>query len=247
VDGYLIHWPLPQLDRYVDSWRAMIKLCEGEQIRSIGVSNFTAGQLDRLEAETGVVPTVNQVEMHPGFPQDELLAQHKKRGIQTMAYSPLGRGGGLLDTPLITSIAAAHGVTPAQLVLRWHIERGVIPLPRSSRPAQARREPGCLRLRAHRQGDRAHRPIPAAPADRLRPRDAREVLTPEKPLALSVFQSSTVSAVATPRSGRREEVRTAGGDTGYGVASRLPADQAEWPDYDLFSTTGLGGASSAIA
>lgn len=131
VDLYLIHWPLPRQDRYVESWKAMIDAREAGLARSIGVSNFTIAQLTRLIDQTGVVPAVNQVEMHPYFPQDELRAFHAEQGIRTESWSPLGRGSDLLESEVVARVAAAHGVTPAQAVLRWHIELGSIPIPRS--------------------------------------------------------------------------------------------------------------------
>ncbi|MFF6996403.1 aldo/keto reductase [Streptomyces sp. NPDC008313] len=132
VDLYLIHWPLPRVDRYVDSWKAMIKLREDGLVRSIGVSNFTPGHIERLEKETGVLPAVNQVELHPDFPQDELRAYHAGKGIVTESWSPLGGGSGLLDDPDLATIADAHGVTPGQVVLRWHTQLGAVPIPKSS-------------------------------------------------------------------------------------------------------------------
>ncbi|MDR0945030.1 MAG: aldo/keto reductase, partial [Bifidobacteriaceae bacterium] len=137
LDLYLIHWPLPQLDLYVDSWRAMDVARREGLIRSIGVSNFLPEHLDRLMAETGVVPAVNQIECHPYFTQDAALEFHAKHGIVTMAWSPLGRGKELRD-PVVVEIAEAHGVTPAQVVLRWHIQRGCVPIPKSSSPARLR-------------------------------------------------------------------------------------------------------------
>ncbi|MEV7422361.1 MULTISPECIES: aldo/keto reductase [unclassified Streptomyces] len=138
VDLYLIHWPLPRVDKYVASWKAMIKLREDGLVRSIGVSNFTAEHLARLEDETGVLPSVNQIEMHPGFPQARLRATHDAKGIRTESWSPLGRGRGLLEQPEIVAIAAAHGVTPGQVVLRWHTQLGAVPIPKSADPARQR-------------------------------------------------------------------------------------------------------------
>ncbi|MFE0524813.1 aldo/keto reductase [Streptomyces sp. NPDC058954] len=132
VDLYLIHWPLPRVDRYVDSWRAMIKLREDGLVRSIGVSNFTPGHIERLEKETGVLPSVNQIELHPLFPQEELRAFHTAKGIVTESWSPLGRGSDLLDDPALVPIAEDLGVTPGQVVLRWHIQLGAVPIPKSS-------------------------------------------------------------------------------------------------------------------
>ncbi|MFI1098672.1 aldo/keto reductase [Streptomyces sp. NPDC020917] len=138
VDLYLIHWPLPRVDRYVDSWRAMIKLREDGLVRSIGVSNFTAEHVDRLERETGVLPSVNQIEMHPLFPQEELRAALAAKGVAVESWSPLGRGGDLLADPAVTAAAAAHGRTPGQVVLRWHTQSGVVPIPKSGDPDRRR-------------------------------------------------------------------------------------------------------------
>ncbi|MFF3941562.1 aldo/keto reductase [Streptomyces phaeofaciens] len=138
VDLYLIHWPLPRVGRYVDSWRAMIKLREEGLVRSIGVSNFMPGHIERLEKETGVLPCVNQIELHPLFPQDELRAFHRAKGIVTESWSPLGRGSALPADPLVVSVAEALGVTPAQVLLRWHVQLGAVPIPKSSDPARQR-------------------------------------------------------------------------------------------------------------
>ncbi|MFJ9117113.1 aldo/keto reductase [Streptomyces sp. NPDC102394] len=138
VDLYLIHWPLPRVDRYVDAWRAMIKLREDGLVRSIGVSNFTPGHIERLEKETGVLPSVNQIELHPLFPQEELRAFHTARGILTESWSPLGRGSDLLDDPALVSIAEDLGVSPGQVVLRWHVQLGAVPIPKSSGPGRQR-------------------------------------------------------------------------------------------------------------
>ncbi|GGQ55276.1 aldo/keto reductase [Streptomyces flaveolus] len=138
VDLYLIHWPLPRVDRYVGSWKAMIKLRDDGLVRSIGVSNFTAEHIERLEKETGVLPSVNQIELHPLFPQDELRALHERKGVRTESWSPLGRGSDLLDDPAVAAVAEAHGVTPAQAVLRWHTQLGAVPIPKSSDPGRQR-------------------------------------------------------------------------------------------------------------
>ena len=138
VDLYLIHWPLPRIDRYVDSWRAMIKLREDGLVRSIGVSNFTVEHIERLEKETGVLPSVNQIELHPFFPQDEPRAFHTAKGILTESWTPLGRSKGLLDDPVVIGIAEAFGVTPGQVVLRWHTQLGAVPIPKSSNPERQR-------------------------------------------------------------------------------------------------------------
>ncbi|MFI8206618.1 aldo/keto reductase [Streptomyces sp. NPDC085937] len=138
VDLYLIHWPLPRVDKYVDSWKAMIKLREDGLVRSIGVSNFTPAHIDRLEKETGVLPSVNQIELHPFFPQEELRAYHADKGVLTESWSPLGRGSQLLDDLAVAAVADAHGVTPAQAVLRWHVQLGALPVPKSSAPERQR-------------------------------------------------------------------------------------------------------------
>ncbi|MDC0771426.1 aldo/keto reductase [Streptomyces sp. HD] len=132
VDLYLIHWPNPRVDKYVDAWRAMIKLREDGLVRSIGVSNFTPAHIERLERETGVLPAVNQIELHPLFPQDELRAFDAGKGIVTESWSPLGRGSDLLDDAVLKGIADAVGATPGQVVLRWHTQLGVLPIPKSS-------------------------------------------------------------------------------------------------------------------
>lgn len=137
VDLYLIHWPLPRLDKYVDSWKAMIRLREEGLVRSIGVSNFTEAHLRRLVDETGVVPVMNQIEMHPYFPQAALRGVHAELGIITESWSPMGRGE-LLAEPTVVRIAEAHGVTPAQAILRWHVQLGAVPIPKSADPERQR-------------------------------------------------------------------------------------------------------------
>ncbi|MGV9350379.1 aldo/keto reductase [Streptomyces spiralis] len=138
VDLYLIHWPLPRVGKYVDSWKAMIRLREDGLVRSIGVSNFTRGHIERLEKETGVLPSVNQIELHPLLPQEELRAFHADKGILTESWSPLGRGSGVLDDPAVVAVAEALGVTPGQAVLRWHTQLGAVPVPKSADPGRQR-------------------------------------------------------------------------------------------------------------
>jgi 2,5-diketo-D-gluconate reductase A len=138
VDLYLIHWPLPRVDKYVDSWKAMIRLREEGLVRSIGVSNFTAEHIERLEKETGVLPSVNQIELHPFFPQAQLRAFHAGKGVLTESWSPLGRGTTLLDDPAVVAAAEALGVTPGQVVLRWHLQLGAVPIPKSADPDRQR-------------------------------------------------------------------------------------------------------------
>ena len=132
IDLYLIHWPNPSVDRFVDTWRAMVELRERGTVRSIGVSNFTEPMLARLIDETGVTPAVNQVELHPYFPQAKLRAFHAAQGIRTESWSPLARRSELLAEPVLADIAAAHGVTPTQAVLRWHTQIGSTPIPKSA-------------------------------------------------------------------------------------------------------------------
>lgn len=138
IDLLLIHWPLPKVDKYVETWRAMIDMQKEGLVKSIGVSNFTAAHLDRLAAETSVVPAVNQIELHPYFPQAELRAYHAEHGIVTESWSPLGRGSELLNAAPIADAAAAHGVSSGQVVLRWHVQLGAVPLPKSSNPERQR-------------------------------------------------------------------------------------------------------------
>lgn len=132
VDLYLIHWPMPRLDKFVDSWKAMIKLREDGLVRSIGVSNFTREHLTRVIDETGVVPAVNQIELHPHFPQSEMRALHEELGIVTQSWTPLARQRSPFKDPRVLAVAERHGVTPAQAILRWHIDLGSIPVPKSA-------------------------------------------------------------------------------------------------------------------
>lgn len=131
ADLYLIHWPLPRRDTYLDTWRALIELRADGRARSIGVSNFTVPQLRRLIDVTGVVPAVNQVELHPYFQQSELRAFHQQFGIVTQAWSPLGGGAALAD-PVIGAIAAKHGCTQSQVVLSWQLSMGICPIPKAA-------------------------------------------------------------------------------------------------------------------
>lgn len=136
VDLYLIHWPNPSVDRYVDSWRAMVELRERGLVRSIGTSNFTQVHLTRLGEEVGVLPVINQVELHPRFPQVRLREFHAEHGIRTESWSPLGRAGDVFAEPAIAGAARAHGVTAAQVVLRWHLQLGCVPIPKSADPVR---------------------------------------------------------------------------------------------------------------
>jgi 2,5-diketo-D-gluconate reductase A len=137
VDLYLVHWPVPQSGRYVDTWRALMRLREDGRARSIGVCNFTIEHLKRVIDATGSTPSVNQVELHPRFQQKDLRAFHQEAGIVTEAWAPLGRGG-LLEDPAIRAIAEKHGRTPAQIVLRWHLDGGTVAIPKSATPARIR-------------------------------------------------------------------------------------------------------------
>lgn len=138
IDLYLIHWPNPSVDKYVDTWRAMIDLQSEGLVRSIGVSNFTEAMLDRLHAETGVTPVVNQVELHPYFPQADLRAYHAEHGIRTESWSPLARRSELLEEPVINDLATELGVSPTQVVLRWHVQVGSTPIPKSGHAGRQR-------------------------------------------------------------------------------------------------------------
>lgn len=131
LDLYLIHWPVPSRDRYVDTWRALIRLRDEGRVTSIGVSNFHAHHLERIVDETGVTPVVNQVELHPWLPQRELRAAHDRMGVRTEAWSPLARGR-LLADPTLARLAEKHGRSPAQVVLAWHVAQGTIVIPKAS-------------------------------------------------------------------------------------------------------------------
>ncbi|MGJ4858661.1 aldo/keto reductase [Labrys sp. KB_33_2] len=135
IDLYLIHWPVPSRDLYVESWKALIKLREEGLVASIGVSNFQIAHLERLKAETGVVPAINQVELHPRFQQKALRAYHAKEGIATEAWSPLGQGT-LLSDPALTAIGRKYGKSAAQVILRWHLDIGNVVIPKSVTPAR---------------------------------------------------------------------------------------------------------------
>ena len=133
VDLYLIHWPVPAQDKYVETWKAFIELKSEGLARSIGVSNFQPPHLHRLIDETGVTPSVNQVELHPYLQQRGLRREHEQLGIATEAWSPLAQGA-VLDDPVITRIAEGHGKTPGQVVIRWHLQLGNVVIPKSVTP-----------------------------------------------------------------------------------------------------------------
>ena len=132
VDLYLIHWPVPAQDRYVEAWRAMIGVRDAGKARSIGVCNFLPEHLDRIVEATGVTPAVNQIELHPRFQQRETRAYHEAHGIVTQSWSPIGQGKGLLDDERITRIAAKHRRSAAQVVIAWHLEHGLSVIPKAS-------------------------------------------------------------------------------------------------------------------
>ena len=139
LDLHLIHWPNPSRDLYPEAWRALVKLQEQGLVRSIGVSNFTRKHLERIIAETGVTPAVNQVELHPRFPQERLRRVHEELGIRTEAWSPMGKRRAPLEEPAVTAAAEAHDVSPGQVILRWHVQLGSLPVPKSADPGRQAR------------------------------------------------------------------------------------------------------------
>ena len=132
TDLHLIHWPNPSQDEYVQAWAALVDAQARGVVRQIGVSNFLPEHLERIEKETGMRPVVNQIEVHPFFPQEEQIAYHREQGILTEAWSPLGRARALLEEQVIIEVAAAHEITPAQTVLAWHVARGTVSIPKAS-------------------------------------------------------------------------------------------------------------------
>ena len=137
VDLFLIHWPAPKHDKYVDTWRALERIAEEGRARSIGVANFHIHHLQRLAQETSTVPAVNQVELHPWLPQTAVRQYDAAQGIVTEAWSPLARGR-ILGNPTLDALAAKHGVSPAQVVIRWQLQLGNVVIPKSSTPARIR-------------------------------------------------------------------------------------------------------------
>lgn len=134
VDLYLIHWPAPAADRFVETWKILEELYASKQIRAIGVSNFKIHHLKELLACTSVVPAVNQIELHPHFQQQETVNFCKKHGIQIESYSPLGgAGGSILDELVIQDIAVKHRKSPAQVVIRWHLQKGFVVIPKATK------------------------------------------------------------------------------------------------------------------
>ncbi|UNK38372.1 aldo/keto reductase [Shinella sp. H4-D48] len=135
VDLYLIHWPAPNRDQYVDTWKAFIQIQKEGRARSIGVSNFYPEHLQRLIDETGITPVINQIELHPDFPQTQARIWHDKHRIVTQSWSPLGQGK-LLENPVVGQVAQKHGRTPAQVIIRWHIDNGLVVIPKSVTPSR---------------------------------------------------------------------------------------------------------------
>ncbi|MFN7089662.1 MAG: aldo/keto reductase [Allorhizobium sp.] len=135
VDLYLIHWPSAHRGLFVDTWKAFVKLKEEGRAKSIGVSNFYPEHIEKIVAETGVVPVINQIELHPDFQQREARAFHEKHGIATQSWSPLGQGK-LLGHPAVADIATKLGRTPAQVIIRWHIDNGRVVIPKSVTPSR---------------------------------------------------------------------------------------------------------------
>jgi len=138
LDLYLIHWPVPRKDAFVDTWRAFQKLRDDGRITAIGVCNFQVSHLERLREETGELPAINQIELHPYLVQQELRDFHAANGILTEAWSPLASGGDVLSDPAVKAIADAHGVTPAQAILRWHLQLDNVVIPKSVTPDRIR-------------------------------------------------------------------------------------------------------------
>ena len=137
IDLYLIHWPMPRHERYVDTWRAMVELQAQGKVRSIGVSNFTERHLRAVVDVTGVVPAVNQIELHPRFPQQELRRVHDELGVVTESWSPFGEGRTFTEDAVMKP-ARKYGRTPAQIVLRWHVQLGAVPLPKTGSESRQR-------------------------------------------------------------------------------------------------------------
>lgn len=139
IDVYLVHWPAPAQDLYVDTWRALAEAREEGLVASIGVSNFLPAHIERLIAETGVAPALNQIELHPYFNQAALRDWHAEKGIAVQAWGPLGqRSGSLMDEPVLREVSEAHGKDAGQVILRWHLQHGTVPVPKSSNPERIR-------------------------------------------------------------------------------------------------------------
>ncbi len=144
VDLYLIHWPVPTRDLYLQTWRALEQIYASGRARAVGVCNFTEAHLRRLSDHSNLVPAVNQIELHPGFVQKALRAANQALGVTTEAWSPLGRGQELLASPRVVTIAHELGRTPAQVVIRWHLDEGHVAIPKSADPAHLRKNLDCF-------------------------------------------------------------------------------------------------------
>ena len=138
MDLHLIHWPNPGRGKYVEAWRALVQAQKDGLVRSIGVSNFTAEHLRTIIDDTGVTPSVNQIELHPRFPQEEMRRVHDELGIRTEAWSPMGKRRAPLDEDVVTAAAQEHGVSPGQVILRWHVQIGSLAIPKSGDPDRQR-------------------------------------------------------------------------------------------------------------
>jgi diketogulonate reductase-like aldo/keto reductase len=138
IDLALIHWPNPSQDLYPQAWQALVEAQREGLVRTIGVSNFTEAHLRRIIDDTGVTPAVNQIELHPYFPQAQMRAVNEGLGVRTQAWSPMGKRQAPFDEAPVAHAAAAHGVTPGQVILRWHVQLGSLPLPKSATPERQR-------------------------------------------------------------------------------------------------------------
>lgn len=138
IDLHLIHWPNPRVGKYPEAWQALVDLRQQGLVRSIGVSNFTEAHLQRIMDESGVTPAVNQIELHPRFPQDNMREVHERLGIVTEAWSPMGKGRAPLAEPPVVAAAQRLGVTPGQVILRWHVQLGTLPIPKAASPEHQR-------------------------------------------------------------------------------------------------------------
>ncbi|MFO3687875.1 aldo/keto reductase [Staphylococcus felis] len=136
IDLYLIHWPNPKQGKYVEAWKAMIAAQKAGLVKSIGVCNFLPEHIETLEKETGVLPVVNQIECHPYFNQKDMISFHMKKGILTQAWSPLGRDNGVMQEQVLAEIAEKYEKTVAQVILKWHIQNGIMPIPKATSPAR---------------------------------------------------------------------------------------------------------------